>query len=98
MAESGVSDVVISTSGRDKDRIFLVIKAESEYLYLADGRLRKAEKPKKKKRKHSKLLAEGAGRTADKLRAGERVQNSEIRKVLADFRKQSLEKQAVTEE
>ena len=88
MTESGLSDVVISTCGRDKDRIFLVIKAEDQYLYLADGKMRHIDKPKRKKRKHTAFYAHGQGRVAQKLLAGERVQNSEIRRMLANFRKE----------
>lgn len=88
MTESGVSDIVISTCGRDKDRIFLVIKADDEYLYLADGKMRHIEKPKQKKRKHTAFFAHGEGRVAEKLLSGERLQNSEIRKMLANLKKE----------
>ena len=54
-----IGEVVLSLRGRDSKRRFVIIGAAAEvgYVYVADGRLRKVESPKKKKRKH--LLTEG---------------------------------------
>lgn len=45
-------DVVRSTAGHDKDGLFLVLQAEGDFLWLVDGKRRKLETPKKKRRKH----------------------------------------------
>jgi ribosomal protein L14E/L6E/L27E len=47
-----VGQVVISKTGRDKDRYMVVVKIETGYLYTADGKLRKLERPKRKNEKH----------------------------------------------
>ncbi len=48
----------VSLSGRDRGRIFMIVEElEKDYVGLADGQLRKLEKPKRKKLKHLKLLA-----------------------------------------
>ena len=47
-----VGQIVFSKSGRDKGRSFIVVSVEEEYVYLADGDLRKVENPKRKKNKH----------------------------------------------
>ena len=44
--------VVISKSGRDKGRSFVVFEIDDRYVWLADGKLRKIEAPKKKNIKH----------------------------------------------
>ena len=44
--------VVISKSGRDKGRSFVVFETDDRYVWLADGKLRKIEAPKKKNIKH----------------------------------------------
>ena len=44
--------VVYSKCGRDKGGAFIVISAEDGYVYIADGKTRKLEKPKRKKVKH----------------------------------------------
>ena len=49
---------VMSTQGRDKGRVFIIVDTPCEnFVLLADGKLRSIEKPKRKKLKHIKLLA-----------------------------------------
>lgn len=51
----------ISLSGRDKGRVFMIVETHEEgYVSLADGKLRRLEKPKRKKLKHIKLLCKEA--------------------------------------
>ena len=50
-----IGQVVYSKSGRDKSRPFVVVAVENEYLYLADGEIRKLSRPKKKKTRHVAL-------------------------------------------
>lgn len=45
-----------SKAGHDKGSLYLIVKAEPEYVYLADGRRRPLSKPKKKKRKHIQII------------------------------------------
>lgn len=52
---------VVSLAGRDRGNVCIVLREEGEYLFLADGRLRPVERPKKKKRKHARLLADACG-------------------------------------
>ena len=80
-----ISDVVASTSGRDKGGIYYVIQADPIYLYLANGKDRTLEKPKQKKRKHVEKVLRSETRVAHKLRAGDKVLNSELRRDLADI-------------
>ncbi len=44
--------IVFSKAGHDKGEIFVILKSDSEYVYLMDGKYRTLEKPKKKKIKH----------------------------------------------
>ena len=83
--EIAQSDIVVATAGRDKGKPFLVLSIDCEYVFLADGRLRRVEKPKRKKVKHVRFEASGSGHAAVKLQAGEKVLNSEIRRTLADY-------------
>ena len=52
--EVTIGDLVVSRAGRDKGRPFVVLRTEENYVYLADGDLRKLDRPKKKKRMHVK--------------------------------------------
>lgn len=47
--------IVKSLSGRDKDRYFVVLEAKGEFVWLADGKMRKLEHPKCKKLKHIQI-------------------------------------------
>lgn len=44
--------IVKSAFGRDKDRYFVVIKIEGDFVFLVDGKVRKLLSPKKKRIKH----------------------------------------------
>ena len=50
--EIKVGSIVRSIAGHDKGSLLLVVAMEKGYAYVADGKLRKIEKPKKKKLKH----------------------------------------------
>jgi ribosomal protein L14E/L6E/L27E len=79
------SDIVISLAGRDKGKFFFVLETDGEFLVLADGKTRKLENPKRKKRKHISLAARTDSRVAGKILAGEPILNSELRRDLAIF-------------
>ena len=78
-----MSDIVLSLRGRDAGRPFVVIAVDGEYLMLADGRGRRAEKPKRKKAKHTRFIGNsGQTRIAEKLLSGEKITNAELRREL----------------
>ena len=77
-----ISDVVISTTGRDKGEFFYVIHMDPDHLYLANGKDRTLDKPKLKKRKHVQKVLRSETRVAEKLRAGDKVLNGELRRDL----------------
>ncbi len=79
------SHIVRSVAGRDKGRVFVVLDAEEEFLILADGKLRRVETPKRKKRKHTQLISVRTSPLQQKILQGEKVFNSEIRKTLSRF-------------
>ena len=78
-----VSDVVVSRAGRDQGEWFYVIRADETYLYLANGKDRPLDKPKRKKRKHAQKVLRSETRVAAKLRCGDKVLNGELRRDLA---------------
>ena len=79
------SDIVKSIAGRDKGKYFFVLETEDEFLLLADGKTRRLECPKRKKRKHAQFAAHGDCRVAEKIRSEEKITNSELRRTLAAF-------------
>ncbi len=85
ISDFNIADVVISTAGRDQKKLFYVIGTDPVYLMLANGKDRTLEKPKRKKRKHVEKVLRSETRVAEKLRLGDKVLNSELRKDLAYF-------------
>ena len=45
-----------SMAGHDEGKTYVIMAADHEYVYLADGKIRLIEKPKKKKKKHVQLV------------------------------------------
>ena len=80
-----ISDVVVSTAGRDQGKLFYVIGTDPVYLMLANGKDRTLDKPKRKKRKHVQKVLRAETRVAAKLASGNKVLNSELRRDLAFF-------------
>ena len=75
-----VGTLVYSKAGHDKQNMFLVLKLENGYAYIADGDMRKAEKPKKKKLIHlqkTNYVYENVS---------ENIENFEIRRIIAQHK------------
>ena len=77
--------LVEATAGREKGKLFYVLETDGEYLLLADGKSRRVEAPKRKKRKHARFIADTGDRVAIKIRDSEKVTNSELRKSIASY-------------
>ena len=86
--EFAKSNIIKSDAGRDKEKLFVVLAIEGEYLLLSDGKSRKVEAPKRKKSKHVLFVAEDTSRIAEKLKLNERITNSEVRRTLAMYREE----------
>ena len=83
-----ISDVVLSTTGRDNGKMFYVIGIENEYLLLANGKDRTLDKPQRKKQKHVQKVLRSETRVAEKIRSGDKVLNGELRRDLAFIARQ----------
>ena len=78
-----ISDVVQATAGRETGKWFFVVSIQEPYLLLSNGKDRPLEKPKRKKCKHVRKVLRPDTRLAQKLREGDKVLNSELRRDLA---------------
>ena len=85
--EAQVGHIVISLAGRDRERLFYVLKTEENFVYLADGDLRRIENCKKKRRRHIRVVEDSRSVVGEKIRSGKEVLNSEMRKALSDISK-----------
>lgn len=81
-----VGQVVYSKKGRDKGRYYIIVGIIDEcYVYIADGDLRKTEKPKKKKLKHLILTGEIVEPIKEKLNLKRKVSNADVKQYLMGF-------------
>ena len=83
LPEFMIADVVRPTAGREAGKYYYVVGLDTQYLLLANGKDRSLEKPKRKKRKHAKKVLRSETRVAQKLREGDKVLSSELRRDLA---------------
>ncbi len=47
---------VYSMAGHDKGKVYLIIKEETDYVWLVDGETRKLSNPKRKNKKHIQII------------------------------------------
>ncbi|MCX7843625.1 MAG: KOW domain-containing RNA-binding protein [Clostridia bacterium] len=79
-----LGQIVCSKAGRDKGKKFVVIEIiDNNFVMVADGNLRRLERPKKKRIKHLDLTEQVIEQLEFKLQNKLKVSNSELRKALA---------------
>ncbi len=80
MAEVSTGMYGISRAGHDKGRMYIIVKEEGDFFYLVDGKVRKLDGPKKKRKKHLQIVGTGIDKSlAEKLKSRETVCDEEIR-------------------
>ncbi len=70
--------VVKSVSGRDAQRFYLTVKVENGSVWIADGKIRPLERPKRKNPKHLK-------KTNVQVQAEDFATNHQLRRLLHPF-------------
>ena len=76
-------DVVKSVAGRDKDKIFIIIRTQEKSVFLVDGRTRKINNPKKKSAKHLEMISVAKGfDLAIKIQQGEPIANKKVYRII----------------
>ena len=74
-----VGKIVFSNAGRDKGKYLVVINCDENYVWVADGKERKLETPKRKNIKHISL-------TADSLNPDQLKSNKSLKKAIAAYK------------
>ncbi len=75
-----------SKAGHDRNAVYIIVKEEAEYVYVADGKARTLDKPKKKNKKHIQVIRkESDDILREKLLHGQRIYNEEIRRAIGGF-------------
>lgn len=83
--ELSIGQVVFSKRGRDKKHPFIVFEVEGDFLFLADGKTRPVEKPKKKKIKHVQPVNYIDEQLKEKIVNKQYINNSDVKKALAGY-------------
>jgi ribosomal protein L14E/L6E/L27E len=81
-----VGMLAVSKAGHDKDILYVIIRAEKEYVYLVDGIIRTLNKPKKKNIKHIQIVKHVDEDLQNKLIENNNIQNEDIKRVIKLFR------------
>ncbi len=82
MIENEVGMLAFSRAGHDKDEIFIIIRADGEYVYLVDGKNRPLARPKKKKRKHIQIIHDKDENLMTRLEKGLQIFDDEIKRII----------------
>lgn len=71
-----------SKNGHDKNKLFVIIRADIEYVYLVDGVYRTLDKPKKKKKKHIQIINDIEEALIMKYNSNKMVTNEDIKRAI----------------
>lgn len=73
-------------AGHDKDKIYIIVRDDDKFVYLADGKLKTLQNPKKKSKKHIQPILHKIDETlALKLQTNDKVIDEEIKKAVKDY-------------
>ena len=76
-----IGSFVRSIAGRDAGKYYVIFQADTEYVYLVDGKIRTMDRPKKKNKKHVSLLDIGDPGLTEKIR-NKTARNEEIKRAI----------------
>lgn len=75
-----------SKAGRDKDRLFIITGIVDEaHVQVADGEIRRVERPKKKKLRHLEILEQTSAEVAGILANRRRLLDADLRRVIRAY-------------
>ena len=80
-----------SKAGHDKNQLYFILKEEEEFVYLVNGTTRPLDKPKKKRKKHVKVIHRIPAELCSILEAG--ITNESVKRSMklysAGFRQET---------
>jgi hypothetical protein len=72
--------IVTSKAGHDRGSTYMVVATDQDYVYVADGRLKRVGSPKRKKSIHLQYTGYRDAMLGDRLEAGDVVRDEEIKR------------------
>lgn len=84
-----LGSIVISKAGHDRGDVLIVteIDGDGNHIYLADGKNRKVENPKKKKLKHVSVTNSYSAKVGDILALSQLPDNALVKKELEEYKR-----------
>ena len=76
--------LAVSRAGHDRGTVYVVLDADETYLWLADGKRKLLEKPKKKKQMHVQIIKHLPEELLGRMQSI--TLDAHVRKILADYR------------
>ena len=73
-----------SLAGHDAGELYIVLHDDGTFVYLVNGKNRKLDRPKKKKKMHIQPDYQGARRISERAGAGQEIRDEDIRKAIKD--------------
>ena len=68
-----------SKAGHDRNKLYIIIRSDAEYVWLADGIYKTVEKPKKKKKMHIQVIHRIPEPPKSVLGSGKTLRNEDIK-------------------
>lgn len=82
-----IGSFVEAIAGHDAGKKYVIINTDTEYVYLVDGKIRTIDRPKKKKKKHTRLLDWQDQDLTEKISRQE-IKNEEVKRAIKLLGKQ----------
>lgn len=73
-----------SLAGHDKGNLYIIVRREEQFAWVADGRLKPLEKPKKKKWKHLQVDYEISPQVSTLQEQGRPLTNEAIKRAIKE--------------
>lgn len=77
-----------SKAGHDTGRLYVIMKADSEYVYLADGTLRTLDRLKKKRRKHVQIIFQTPQILEQLMEDEQEFRDEHIKRAIKEYKNQ----------
>lgn len=79
-----------SKAGHDKGKLYIILKEDEEYVYLADGRLKPVDSPKKKKKKHIQIIKKTDETIAFMIEENKPISNEQVKRALTEYERKLI--------
>lgn len=83
-----------SKAGHDCNEIYIIVDIINDSVFLADGKIKRIDSPKRKNIKHIQIIKKKDETLSKKLEAKEKVFDEEIKKVIKNY-KESIAKACI---